>query len=465
MVQLNPPSTMEDDVDETLDSGNSADDDSSGSGPAASPADLIKEINESQGAALEKGGKKAPIGPKMKGAPGALDPADKTTGTDKTNPAGKTTDKTDGKTDGNKKDSQQSGKTTTKTLSRNDPAFVKGTTNDNTDDATEGADVKTDSAEVTHPEVTAYKRLSELTGGTIQDETSFVELVESYNELLAEKERGFEPQFKDDKTKKAHQLLTKLEGGQALDEVARLVSALRLQPDKMEPKSLLFEQYMLDPDNADLSREQGWSLFEEWFQETYSQDNQLTKRKLEVEAKKAKEKILTMQSEWLTKSSEEPDEQKQPEVNPDLIKSVTKAVNEFGGLEMGFDDNAADNELLRIAMDITTPEGQQELRDLQKYSQNPGEWWKDFVGQFKDQKTGNFDYQSFISEMYQVVNHKKIVREAFKHGQSVARVTKLNKARNSSDADKRKVDGGRIPAGSAGEKSFLETWGEAMPGS
>ena len=413
-------------------------------GSGESIPDLLREIGG--GAAMAKPDAEKP-------------PADKV---DPLKAEEKSPDKT---TTEKKEDTTAADKTTAKRIVK-DPDFVKG--GNSTEKGEEGKE-STDTAEgggKDNPEegttgpVQFESRLSELTGGTLQNEEDFRTLVEEYNSLVEEKQKGFEPQFDDERTKKAYQLLKGLTPGEAIEQANRIIQTLRIDPTKMDAKELIFEGFLLEPENSDLTREKAWEYFQEFYDKTYSSDDLLTKRKLEVDSKKAKDAIMKMQAEYLKVPEEAQDQQQGP--NPEVIKQVKRAVDQFGGLELSFSENAPENELMKVLIE-NTPEGQQELADLQKYSENPGIWWTDFINQFTT-KNG-FDHDAFVNEMYQIVNHKKLMRLAVNHGREVERLSRLNTARNSSEQNKDdvKVNNSRVPAGPRKEAgSFVEAFADAL---
>lgn len=295
-----------------------------------------------------------------------------------------------------------------------------------------------------------FKRLSEMTGDTIKSEEDFVGLINHYNELLDQSEKGFEPKFSDERAKWAYQLLTNNPGAE-LETAERTIRALRLDVAKMDPKEALFNAYLLDPKNSDLTPAQAAEYFEAEYAEKYPDidNNPLVKRRHEVEAREAKQAIEKLQKEFQATES------KPQEVSQDVIDSIGQVVENFGGIKMAFTDNPQEDDYLTIPV-----KDEKELRQLQEKAARPNEWLNEHMNQFVDQK-GNFDYQAYIQDFYEMVNHKAIRQQAHDHGVKRGFMQKVNQDRNQQTPQEIAKLGTQTPTPVEKPKSLYDAWAAA----
>lgn len=312
------------------------------------------------------------------------------------------------------------------------------------------------------PDDVLYGRLSEMTGGTIKSQEHLVKLINDYNGLVEQAEKGFEPKFSDERAKWAYQLLTKHQGSE-LETAQRTLRALSFNIEKAgTQKEVLFEGYLLDPKNSDLSPSKANQYFEAEFEEKYSllgkEDSELSadqvrqklvqERKFAQEVRETKEQIQKIQTDF--KAGEE----KPRQISEDVVNKIGLAVKEFGGIKLAFTDNPQETDYLNIAID-----NPQELEDLQKDALNPQEWWNNFVGQF-DLNTQK-GYKEFIQEFHRMRNYAEHQQLTYEHGEKMGELKHLNKARNSSSP--KQVAQVATP-GTGKKLSFQDSWAAAEAG-
>lgn len=421
------------DIEDQIANGDSADDQA-----PSSVADLIRDINQNSGAspAPPTPDTQTPAPPDTPPAtpkPAAPATPDVTPPASSTTPPAKTIPKDPEWANRNNKSQSTAG---------NEPAPKTG---------------EPDKTGQPDPEVEqkTYGRLSELTGGAIKSEQDFNGFLTRYNELVQMAEEGFKPKFRNNAHKHAFDLLAGAPEGQELDVARRTLHTLSLDTSKLKGKDLLFEGFLLDPDNSDLSRQEAWDIFDAHYEKRFAsaETDLLTKRELQKEERKAKEMIEKTQGDFKTASSKAAEE---PQVDPKVMASVKKAVDEFGGIQMSFTENASENELLNIEVSDA-----EELAKLDRYVRNPQEYWNDLV---QAHTTDNgFDYPGFVRTMYEHANIEKVKRLTYDHGYKQGKLAQLNKDRNSTPPGETVLDRSRVPAGPKKEAgSFHEAFEQAL---
>lgn len=305
-----------------------------------------------------------------------------------------------------------------------------------------------------------YSRLSEVTEGSVKTQDDLVRLITDYNELVEQSQKGFEPKFPDERAKWAYQLLTQNQGKEP-EAAMRTLRALSFDTKGKSEKEVLFEGYLLDPNNADLAPAKALQYFEAEFEEKYSllgkDDAELTpeqqrqklnqERQLANSVRETKGSFEKLQTEF--KATEEEPRQ----VSEKVVSSINSAVDKFGGIKMTWAENPTDLDFLQIPI-----EDQQELQAIKQDALNPNEWYNQFIGQF-DLSTQQ-GYDEFIQEFYMMRNHKKIAQLAYDHGYRLGDLARVNKLKNATQpADIAK--GAASPPASPAEKSFMDTWADA----
>jgi hypothetical protein len=296
-----------------------------------------------------------------------------------------------------------------------------------------------------------YGRLSKMTDGSLKTESDLVALINHYNELVELSEKGFQPQFKDERTKTVYQLLVE-NAGKEPEAAMRTLRALSFNPEGKTAKEKLFEAFLLDPRNSDLVNNptDAQKYFEAEYDASYSDAdmNPITQRKLQLAERDAIETIKKVQESF--KASEEQPRQ----ISEQVVQSITEAVDSFGGVKLAFSENPQENDFLTMTID------ESELSALKNDALNVEQWWNNFVSEFS-RPDGSFDYPSFIREFYEMRNHQKKAQLAFQHGQKLGELAYINKVRNASNPK----DISRVPQpGGVPSKpgSLAEAWGQAV---
>jgi hypothetical protein len=298
------------------------------------------------------------------------------------------------------------------------------------------------------PDEKFYGHLSTLTDGTIKSEQDFGKFVERYNELEETVAKGIQPVFKNERAKLVHSILSENEGmePQALMRIAR---ALSFSTEGKSPKDILFQQYLMDPKNSDLTELTAQEFFNAEYDAKYSDmdSNLVRKREHDQAVKLATAEVSKFQNDL--KVAEAPAQQ----VNTELIGNITKAVDGFGGVKLAFTDNPQEADFLTVPLD-----NPQELAVLQDKILNPDKAYNEFISQF-DVRTeqGRLD---LIRETWERENHKVLRERAFEHGQKTERLKMVNQAANASTPKDVSQTGN--PAAPAAAGNLWDAWADAQ---
>ena len=324
---------------------------------------------------------------------------------------------------------------------------------------TETPVVETDNSQTPAPEAVKseplsedliFNRLSELTGGKIKSKTDYEELVKQRDELQEQATKGFEPKFKNEREKWAHQLLSQSTGDE-IGTAMRTLRALKYEPEGKDKKETLFEAYLLDPKNADLTEQKALEYFNADYEQKYGdiEGNILKQRELDLAHRSAKESILKVQTDFKA-VDERPQHQA---IAKDIENNVIAAVKSLTAVKIAFKDNPTENDFLNVALNDP-----KELQQLQEVIFNPDQAYNEMVAQFETDK--GFDFNGLVRKQYIMRNAEKLIKEAFNQGKTIGDLERINKARNATDP-KKPSDLGQV-AGNKTPQTREEKWAAAM---
>jgi len=303
-------------------------------------------------------------------------------------------------------------------------------------------------------ELVFSERLSSLTDGHLKTEDDFVGMVQHYNQLLAQAEEGFKPKFKDERAALAYQILAGNAGSEP-EAAMRTLRALNFKPEGKSPKDVLFQAYLMDPKNQDLSETQAKDLFEADYNETYAglnPDNEnentkkLAQRSQDLAVKEALANITKVQSDFKTI------EEKPQQMAVEVENSIKKAVENFGGIRVAFTDNPTENDYMNVA--INDP---RELAAIQEMALNPVGEWNQFMDQFQTEK--GFDYPNYVRAYYERTHAVELRQQAYEHGVEAGKLSEINRLRNASNP--KEIHQSGAPGGAEKPLTFMQTWEKA----
>lgn len=296
------------------------------------------------------------------------------------------------------------------------------------------------------PDDLFQSRLSELTGGTVKDQKELGRILGEHKQLAEQAQKGFEPKFKSERAKWVHNLISQNEGAEA-GALMRVLRAAEFKPEGKTEKEVLYEAYLLDPNNSDLSPLKAQEYFEAEYEDKYKDvaNNLVAQRKLAIDVKSAKEAIQKLQSGFKAT------EQQPYQISKDMENHVAGVVGNFGGVKLSFSDNPQENEYLNV--EVSDP---QVLQAIQQEILDPTQAHANYLSQF-DFNTPK-GWEDYTRDVYERNNHRELRQKAFEHGGALERIKMANELRNASQP--KTIDQQAAPAAAAAP-SFLGSWADA----
>lgn len=297
------------------------------------------------------------------------------------------------------------------------------------------------------PDDVFVNRLSELTGGAVKDPKDLGRIIVEHQQLREQAQKGFEPKFRDERAKWAHQIISQ-NPGQEPEALMRTLRAVSFKPEGKTAKDVLFEAYLIDPKNSDLSQLKAQEYFETKYERDYKdiETDPLVKRQQELDVRNAQQSIEKIQSEF--KATEAAPQQ----IDKNVENAIKSVVDGFGGVKISFSDNPKEDEFLSIAI-----EDPKELEAIQSEILDPNTAYDNFLSQFNTPQ--GFDYEGMTREVYERNHHKEIRQKAYETGRAHERLKMANELRNSSQP--KDVAQVATPA-AAPKKGFYDTWADAQ---
>ncbi len=285
--------------------------------------------------------------------------------------------------------------------------------------------------------------LSKLTGGNFKKLDEITSLVERYEQLEEQAKKGYEPKFKDERAKVAYQILTQNAGAEP-EAAMRTLRALNFKPEGKSDKDFLFEAYLLDLNNSDLTPLDAQRYFEADYEERYSniEHNLLQQRAQAQAVRTAKEAISAIQSSFAVA------DQQPAQISKEVEGAIKGALDNFGGIKMAFTDNPSENDFLTIPVD--DPEV---MSAIHEEITSPDKAYNDFISQFDFSTQQGYD--DLAKTLYMRNNVELVAQKAFEKGAALERVKVLNELSNASNPK----DISQVAAPAVGGKqSFLQAW-------
>lgn len=304
------------------------------------------------------------------------------------------------------------------------------------------------------------KLVSEMTSGKIVKVSDVTAVLEDYERLL-DLEKNPEKLLENHPRAAALWKFVKTQPGEDVAaDSQRYYQIMALDTEKMSAKQSQFEAYMLEPENRDLSREDGKALFDKKYEKLYGEDVKLDELKEEdpllyrehqVATNQAKESIDKLKSEFKSETTETTEESWTQEEQDEFDQGIAETLKEFEGISIAFDPDAKDEDKVNFQLDS---DGKKEFAH---YLNNPGEWWKDQLAGFLDDKTEKFDHKGFRNFMMLRMFPEQLLNIAHKQGFERGKIWTQQDAKNASTEEIKET-----PA-PEGEK-FVEAFENALEG-
>jgi hypothetical protein len=331
--------------------------------------------------------------------------------------------------------------------SEQDEQEVESTTETAADDA---AAVEEEVQE-TEDYYTFEESLSEATNGLVRSSEELEAIVKENQNFKAQ----VQPELEGG-AKQLYDFAQKFQGNE-IGGARKMLHALSLDVDKMSPKDTLFESFMLDERNADLTRERAHEIFEEHYTNKYSDvaDNILSARDLELATRDATSSIQSLQEKYAQAESETPVAQAsadQEAAIQEIGQNVDNVMSQFDGIEFPTDESEENF----VSFSVDTDEMRDELALAQK---NSGEWLQSKINGFTDEN-GNFNYGDFQSYMTGMVFHEKIAQTMYQQGLVAGKEGILKEIKN--PANKPTPDATDGQGQQSTQDKVDEAWGNAM---
>lgn len=302
-------------------------------------------------------------------------------------------------------------------------------------------------------QLSAY--ISEKTGGKVESVTALSELLARNEELVEETKKPREPEFKDERHKKAYEYLTNNQG-EFTELSQEYHKILGIDTEKLGDREAQLQAFLLE--NKELPEDKARNFFEVQYKRKYGEMNELEdpeeKTMLEYEhlqaTKKAKQVLAEKQNQ--IKESFKVDESAgkakdaATETSEDMKVKIDEALNgQQIGVNLSFKNDKGE-QVDQLKIDVP-PEKMPDIKN--KLADPDGLFQELLVNKSRDAQ-GNFSFPKYAENYYRLANFDTLMQKSYNQGLSKGQVMKLDEAKHS-EADQ----GGRAP-----EPSKEETWGQ-----
>ena len=243
-----------------------------------------------------------------------------------------------------------------------------------------------------------------------------IQSIQDINNLIAENERlknqPQQPEFTSESAKQLFEFAQNSANPLAMGR--NYLQAVALDVPSLNDKQKLFEAYVLDEQNSDLTREQAVEYFNEEYEQKYgdAEESLMQKRQLTLDVRAAETKIKSIQEQALsaqTKDSETaPSEGPTPEQLDEIHGSIDQSLEQMAAISIpAGDDNAFNFEV----------SSEDDLEAFASASKDPMSWLQGQINSFQ-QSNGTFDYDGYNAFIGSLLFSSQIAEGIFKHGQN-----------------------------------------------
>jgi hypothetical protein len=242
-----------------------------------------------------------------------------------------------------------------------------------------------------------------------------IQSVEDINNLIAENERlrnqPQQPEFTSESAKQLYEFANNSSNPLAMGK--NYLQAVALDLESLSDKQKLFEAYVLDEQNSDLTREKAIEYFNEDYEEKYGEieDSLSTQRKLTLDVRAAENQIKSIQQEATNAQTKDGNnaDQATPEQLEEINGNINESIEQMAALSIpATDDNVFNFEV----------SGQENIDLLSNVAQDPMAWLQEEINAFQNPNTGQFDYDGYNAFIGSLLFSGQIAEGMFKHGQN-----------------------------------------------
>lgn len=345
------------------------------------------------------------------------------------------------------------------------PAAATPPATSTTPDATTTPPVETviPPAEVAPVEIEEHDVMELLNGATGLQIANIAEIGNIFNENKALKDRLLiaekrELEFPTPQAKALYDFAVKF-GGSEMTAAQTYLQAMSVDLDKADPKTIQMRAFLLSKPH--LTEENGKEIFNAIYGKTFEEgweNDPLLKfehdertREAKVQIKKATDEFNKVVPPVGKKTDTPAVDSKQEEA---ITLGVTQYLKGFEGINIGFDETPEGT----LSIDMA-PE---EAEAFKATVLNPQSFFDALIKDCLDEN-GRLDEGKYVTEMYEILNRKRLITEAQKFGLARGSVKILEQAKNTLRPDE-------IPVGNNGapgpaKKTKEEVWVEAYQAS
>lgn len=283
----------------------------------------------------------------------------------------------------------------------------------------------TEEKEPTQPDYSSlYSDLGVDSVDTIKTRLQEYESLKSEIETLRNQPKP-ELEFPSEGAKKLYEYATKF-AGMETEKAREFLHIQALDVSKLSPKEALWEDFLLDEDNSDLSREEARQLFDLKYGEAFDEDaDPLKKRDAIVQANKAKRRLSEKQTDFssIKKSSDANPPEADPKVSEqkqaELKRNVEKALQGYDTFKAQIDKDKS--------IDIRIESS--DAGKIREAMENPVKFINDTILQFADDH-GSFDWNGWRSFATKMVMADKIANHSYSEAYAAGKESVLKDIKN-----------------------------------
>ena len=292
------------------------------------------------------------------------------------------------------------------------------------------------------------------TGGVIRSPDDVFALYDEVTQLRTQLAERPAIEFPNDQARQLYEFCLKYPG-QELATARNSLHVLSLDVSKLSDKEAQFEAFALK--NSKLPRDEARRFFEAKYEKNYGngilEEDVVAQYDHKVQTEEAKESLNKLQEEIMKAPPSKPaGEQPQAATQEveEVRNNVRRVLEDFGGVKYQHFDNDPNSV-------VSVPFEDADHQRFERYVSDPNSFFTDILEQCQD-KNGDFNYDTYVTTMYELVNMDKIREQSFNSGVKYGELKKIMEIKNTS-TEKPTVE---TPPASTEPKTFKEAMRQAL---
>lgn len=314
-----------------------------------------------------------------------------------------------------------------------------------------------------------FNQLSEMTGGAIQNADDLSNALDTINQYQNLIQNPPEPKFPNERAREIYNMIVGNENGvdTAQAEFFREAQIMTVDPDRMDPREVQFQGWLLSDEARTVPAEQRKEYFDLLMEEKYGDaledlndpENKRAKLKFDVATNQAKEAILNAKQDFLSKRQGAKPSPQQVEAEKRVNQDIENYFSSIKGFDFDFNPEGSDEALNVFHESLADVDRERYIR----MAKDPSLLIQEKFNQFYNEENNQFDIEGFSQWVYAADNVFSLMTKLQNFGYGLGNAAKV-KALNNAPSKATNQNAQASPEEVESKGGFVGAFREALKG-